>query len=77
MVIRPFIFSIQQLVDLDGNEIPRWMVLGQVVGVFMDDAYIRDGRFDPAGANPIARCGSADSAEVDSLFSIQRPPGAG
>ncbi|SEG18430.1 flavin reductase family protein [Bosea lathyri] len=71
------LLSIQQLVDLDGNEIPRWMVLGQVVGVFMDDAYIRDGRFDTAGANPIARCGYADYAEVDSLFSIQRPPGAG
>jgi flavin reductase (DIM6/NTAB) family NADH-FMN oxidoreductase RutF len=69
------LLSIQQLVDLDGKAVPRWMVLGQVVGIFMDDAYIRDGRFDTAGANPIARCGYADYAEVDSLFSIQRPTG--
>jgi flavin reductase (DIM6/NTAB) family NADH-FMN oxidoreductase RutF len=69
------LLSIQQLVDLDGKPVPRWMVLGQVVGIFMDDAYIRDGRFDTAGANPIARCGYADYAEVDSLFSIQRPTG--
>lgn len=71
------LLSIQQLRDLDGNDVPRWMVLGQVVGVFIDDRYIVDGRFDTAGANPIARCGYADYAEVTSLFSIQRPPGGG
>jgi hypothetical protein len=41
----------------------------------MDDAYVRGGRFDTAAANPIARCGYADYAEVDHLFSIIRPPG--
>ncbi|MGW9332220.1 flavin reductase family protein [Bosea sp. NPDC055594] len=69
------LLSVQQLRDLDGQEVPRWMVLGQVVGVFIDEAYIRDGRFDTAGANPIARCGYADYAEVTELFSIARPPG--
>jgi flavin reductase (DIM6/NTAB) family NADH-FMN oxidoreductase RutF len=69
------LLSIQQLRDLDGQAVPRWMVLGQVVGTFIDDAYVKDGRFDTAGANPIARCGYADYAEVTSLFSIQRPPG--
>lgn len=69
------LLSIQQLNDLDGKAVPRWMVLGQVVGIFMDDAFIRDGRFDTAGAHPIARCGYADYAEVDHLFSIQRPAG--
>jgi flavin reductase (DIM6/NTAB) family NADH-FMN oxidoreductase RutF len=69
------LLSVQQLSDLDGRAIPRWMVLGQVVGIFMDDALIKDGRFDTAGANPIARCGYADYAEVDHLFSITRPSG--
>ncbi len=69
------LLSVQQLVDLDGQAIPRWLVLGQVVGIFIDEAYLRDGRFDTAGANPIARCGYADYAEVESLFSITRPPG--
>lgn len=69
------LLSVQQLRDLDGQQVPRWMVLGQVVGVFIDEAYIRDGRFDTAGANPIARCGYADYAEVTELFSIARPPG--
>lgn len=69
------LLSVQQLVDLDGEAIPRWMVLGQVVGIYIDDAFIRDGRFDTAGARPIARCGYNDYAEVDHLFSIVRPPG--
>lgn len=69
------LLSVQQLRDLDGQDVPRWMVLGQVVGVFIDEAYIRDGRFDTAAANPIARCGYADYAEVSELFSIARPPG--
>ncbi|WP_439496899.1 flavin reductase family protein [Bosea sp. (in: a-proteobacteria)] len=69
------LLSIQQLSDLDGKPVPRWMVLGQVVGIFMDDRYVRDGRFDTAGAHPIARCGYADYAEVDHLFSITRPAG--
>lgn len=69
------LLSIQQLHDIDGQAVPRWMVLGQVVGIFIDDAYVKDGRFDTAGANPIARCGYADYAEVTSLFSIARPAG--
>ena len=69
------LLSIQQLQDIDGNAVPRWMVLGQVVGIFIDDAFVKDGRFDTAGANPIARCGYADYAEVTSLFSITRPAG--
>lgn len=68
--------SVQQLRNLDGEEVPRWLVLGQVVGMFIDEAYIKDGRFDTAAANPIARCGYADYAEVKELFSIVRPPGA-
>lgn len=69
------LLSVQQLRDIDGNAVPRWMVLGQVVGTFIDDAFVKDGRFDTAGANPIARCGYADYAEVTSLFSITRPAG--
>ncbi len=67
--------SIQQLRDIAGNDVPRWMVIGQVVGIFIDDDFVKDGRFDTAGANPIARCGYSDYAEVTSLFSLQRPAG--
>jgi flavin reductase (DIM6/NTAB) family NADH-FMN oxidoreductase RutF len=69
------LLSIQQLRDIDGNDVPRWMVLGQVVATYVGEAFIRDGRFDTAGANPIARCGYSDYAEVSELFSITRPAG--
>lgn len=71
------LLSIQQLHDIDGKAVPRWMVLGQVVGVYIDDAYLRDGRFDTAAAHLIARCGYSDYAEVDHVFSLKRPPGGG
>jgi flavin reductase (DIM6/NTAB) family NADH-FMN oxidoreductase RutF len=69
------LLSIQQLKDLDGNDVPRWFVLGQVVAAYVDEAFVHDGRFDTAKANPIARCGYADYAEVSELFSIIRPAG--
>lgn len=69
------LLSIQQLRDIDGNDVPRWMVLGQVVAAYVGEAFVRDGRFDTAKANPIARCGYNDYAEVSELFSITRPAG--
>jgi flavin reductase (DIM6/NTAB) family NADH-FMN oxidoreductase RutF len=55
----------------------RYLVLGHVVGVYIDDRCIRDGRFDMTLARTIARCGYADYAVVDDLFSITRPLGGG
>jgi flavin reductase (DIM6/NTAB) family NADH-FMN oxidoreductase RutF len=69
------LLSIQQLRDIDGNDVPRWMVIGQVVATYIDEAFVHDGRFDTAKANPIARCGYSDYAEVSELFSIIRPAG--
>jgi len=50
-------------------------VLGHVVGVYIDDRFIKDGLFDTAAARPIARCGYRDYAVVDELFSMTRPAG--
>lgn len=71
------LLSIQELKDLDGNPTDRWIVMGQVVGVFIDDRFLKDGLFDTAMAQPIARCGYHDYAVVDKVFSIIRPTGAG
>ncbi|CAN7184384.1 flavin reductase family protein [Bosea sp. LjRoot90] len=71
------LLSIQQVRDIDGNDVPHWIVFGQVVAGYIDEAFIRDGRFDTAGANPIARCGYSDYAEVSEMFSIIRPAGGG
>ncbi|MBS0644760.1 MAG: flavin reductase family protein [Proteobacteria bacterium] len=66
-----------QLHDLDGTALPGWMVIGQVVGVHIDDAFIRDGRFDTALAQPVARCGYRDYAAVTELFEALRPTDGG
>ncbi|MHB2168210.1 flavin reductase family protein [Alsobacter sp. R-9] len=58
-----------------GQALERFLVLGEVVGVHIDDRFIRDGRFDTAAARPIARCGYSDYAVVDSLFALERPAG--
>jgi flavin reductase (DIM6/NTAB) family NADH-FMN oxidoreductase RutF len=67
------LISIQELIDIEGHRLQRFLVLGQVVGVHIDTAYLRDGLFDTAAAHPIARCGYvADYAEVSSLFAMPR-----
>jgi flavin reductase (DIM6/NTAB) family NADH-FMN oxidoreductase RutF len=48
-------------------------VLGQVVGVHIDDRFIKNGRLDTAALQPLARCGYADYAVVDEVFAIARP----
>lgn len=60
-------------VDLAGRETDQYVVIGQVVGVFIDDAYLRDGRFDMTLARTIARCGYMDYAVTDTLFQMRRP----
>jgi flavin reductase (DIM6/NTAB) family NADH-FMN oxidoreductase RutF len=66
--------QIIQLTDIEGKLLDSWMVLGEVVGVHIDDRYLTNGHFDTAAARPIARCGyRGDYAEVTSLFEMIRP----
>jgi flavin reductase (DIM6/NTAB) family NADH-FMN oxidoreductase RutF len=67
------LLQIIDLNDLDGRPSHRHVVLGQVVGVHIDDRFIKDGRLDTAAMQPIARCGYADYSVVDKVFSIARP----
>jgi len=63
------------LTDAAGRPTDNHLVLGEVVGVHIDERFIRDGRFDTALAKPIARCGYRDYAVVESLFEMVRPDG--
>jgi len=49
------------------------VVIGQVVGVHIDDRFIVDGLLDTAAMKPIARCGYDQYAVVESVFSMTRP----
>jgi len=66
-----------QLHDMDGKTLHGWIIIGQVVGVHIDERYIRDGRFDTAAAQPLARCGYRDYAAVGELFEALRPTDGG
>ena len=67
------VVDIVSLKDVDRKPVGSFLVLGQVVGVHIDEAFIRDGRLDTAALQPIARCGYADYAVVDELFVLTRP----
>lgn len=49
------------------------MVIGQVVGIHIDDNFIVNGRFDTARAKPVARLGYMDYTVVTQAFEINRP----
>ena len=66
--------SIQRLRGLGDVESSNYMVIGQIVGVHIDPAFLKDGIFDTAAAGPLGRCGyRGDYAEVTSLFEMVRP----
>jgi flavin reductase (DIM6/NTAB) family NADH-FMN oxidoreductase RutF len=63
-----------ELRDLDGNAFDQHLVIGQVVGVHLDERAIADSRIDTAALRPIARCGGpADYTVVDEIFRMTRP----
>jgi flavin reductase (DIM6/NTAB) family NADH-FMN oxidoreductase RutF len=68
-----------QLVRLhgaDGQPAPSWLVLGEVVGVHIDRAMLKDGVYDTARAGHVLRGGGpADFFDVgpDQLFRMHRP----
>ena len=56
-----------------GQPLDCHVVIGQVVGVHIDDRFIKDGLLDTAALKPIARCGYDQYAVVESVFSMTRP----
>ena len=63
---------IELLAD-DPGRFRNWIVLGQVVGVHIDESIITDGRVDQSKFRPIARLGYADYTTVDSHFEMPFP----
>ncbi len=60
--------------DLAGARTGSTLILGQVVGVHIDPAFLKDGRFDITAVRTIARCGyRGDYTEVAEVFEMLRP----
>jgi flavin reductase (DIM6/NTAB) family NADH-FMN oxidoreductase RutF len=67
------LLQIIPLADLDGRPLDTHVVIGQVIGVHIDDRFIRDGQLDTAAMKPLARCGYHNYAVVESEFRMVRP----
>jgi flavin reductase (DIM6/NTAB) family NADH-FMN oxidoreductase RutF len=62
-----------RLKDLNGVESDSYMVLGQVVGVHIDDSVIVEGMVDVTLYRPLSRLGYMDYAAVTEVFQMGRP----
>lgn len=69
--------QIVRLLDMTGAQTDRYLVMGQVVGIHVDERFVVNGMLDIAAMKPIARCGYQDYAVVDKVFAVKRPAGAG
>ena len=67
------------LSPLDGSEPANFLVVGQVVSIYIDDRYVKDGLVDTAAMVPILRGGYFDyfAVRAESRFTMQRPKGGG
>lgn len=68
--------QILQLQGADGEKVPTWLVLGEVVAVHIAKALLKDGVYNTAGAGHVLRGGGpADYFSVgpEQLFRMHRP----
>ncbi|MBO1073615.1 flavin reductase family protein [Roseomonas marmotae] len=68
------VVQIVRLNDVDGKVLNSHLIIGQVVGVHIDPAYLKDGIFDTLAAQPISRCGyRGDYGILGGMFEMLRP----
>lgn len=65
--------DIIRLKDASGKERDSYLVIGQVIGIHIDDDCIVEGRFDVATARPITRMGYMDYQQGGEVFEMHRP----
>lgn len=68
--------QIVQLQGYDQQKVNSWLVLGEVVGIHIDERLLKDGIYDTAGAQHVMRGGGpADYFSVgpEQLFRMSRP----
>jgi len=68
--------QIIQLQGADGKKAEAWLTLGEVIGVHLDKAMVKDGVYQTALARPIVRAGrKGDYFEIrpEAMFEMVRP----
>jgi flavin reductase (DIM6/NTAB) family NADH-FMN oxidoreductase RutF len=66
--------DIRPLAGLGGTKGRYTMVLGEVIGVHIDEAILKAGRVDAEHFRLLARLGYMDYSVVERVFELQRPP---
>ncbi len=62
------------LKGLDGKPLNGHVIIGQVVGVYIDDRFIKNGMLDTAAMHPIMRAGYLDQYfRAGERFAMTRP----
>ena len=71
------LLQIVRLSDVDGRALDNYVVFGQVIGVHIDDRFIKDGLLDTAAMRPIARAGYHEYfvGTPETKFALTRPTG--
>src|SRR5262245_1019322 len=67
-------FRTVELYSSDGKRNRSSVVIGEVVGIYIDDGVIVDGMVDIRRMRPVARLGYFDYCVVDEIFTMPRPP---
>lgn len=64
-----------RLNDIHGGATEQHVVFGQVIGIHIDERFIKDGLLDTAAMRPIARAGYGDYfvSTPETKFSLRRP----
>lgn len=59
--------------DVEGKALDCHIVIGQVIGIYIDDRFIVEGFLDTAAMRPIARGGYQNYSVVEKEFAMRRP----
>ena len=65
--------DIRQLTGRDGKPTDSYMVIGEVVGVHIDEYILVDGLIDITRSRPVSRLGYMDFATTDTVYELFRP----
>ncbi len=66
--------QIVQLHRSGGSLLDQYLTIGEVVGIHIDRAFLKDGRFDLLATHPVQRAGyAADYTEAAIAFTMPRP----
>ncbi|OIS92301.1 flavin reductase family protein [Brucella cytisi] len=65
--------EIKRLQDKEGGPTGNYMVIGEVVGVHIDEQVLTNGLIDIAKARPVSRLGYMEFATTESVYQMFRP----